>query len=134
VVVVRLVRGVGWVGECLEEGFKGFGMGFEDGVAEVADVGGDGGDWVGVARTGGDVEGEVNLARDVDVDDGAEDGGGVEAVEGLVEDAGGWAWIWLTRARSWPSWRSMAARLARAMDALRCLAWWRWRAVREIWC
>jgi len=60
VVGVRLLRGVGWVGECLGEGFEGFGMGFEgleDGVAEVADVHvdsrGDGGDGVGVAGAGG---------------------------------------------------------------------------------
>jgi hypothetical protein len=42
---------------------------------------------VGVARAGGDVEGELDLA--LHAEDGAEGGGGVEAVEGLVEDVGG---------------------------------------------
>ena len=87
---VRLLRGVGWVGECLGEGFEGFGMGFEgleDGVAEVANIGRNEGDGVGVAWAGGDVEGELDLT--LHAEDGAEGGGGVEAIEGLVEDVGG---------------------------------------------
>ena len=35
---VRLVRGVGWVGECLGEGFEGSGMGFEEVVDGIGDV------------------------------------------------------------------------------------------------